>query len=47
MMADVDRIDIISISSQALYTNTEEINKGENDADLNSECKFYCNFIVV
>ena len=40
MIADVDRIDIVSISSQALYTNTEDTEKGELDADLNSECKY-------
>ena len=40
MIADVDRIDIVSISSQALYTNTEDTEKSELDADLNSECKW-------
>ena len=40
MIADVDRIDIVSISSQALYTNTEDTEKSELEADLNSECKW-------
>ena len=40
MIADVDSIDIVSISSQALYTNTEDTEKSDLDADLNSECKY-------
>ncbi len=40
MIADVDRIDVVSISSQAYYTNTDDAEANEDDADLNSECKF-------